>query len=332
MYNVGIVGLGVGEAHIPGFQAHPATTVKSVCDFAEDKLKSVGQKHGDLKLCKNADEILLDPSIQIVSIASYDSYHFEQIMKALEKGKHVFVEKPICLEEKHAKEIRQALKKNKNLKLSSNLLLRQSPRFKAIKKLVEAGKFGQLYYMEGDYNYGRLHKITEGWRGKLDFYSVTHGGGIHMVDLLLWLKQKQVLEVAAFGNNISSKGSQFKFNDFVAAIMTFEDGSTAKVSSNFACVHPHFHCLNLYGTEATFKNDFEEGLLWKSRDPKIAPDKITEPYPGIEKDALIYDFVESIEKDREPIVKINEIFDSMSVCFAIEKAMHSNEKVKVEYI
>ena len=49
-------------------------------------------------------------------------------------------------------------------------------RFKKIKKEFENNFFGKVYFMELDYNYGRLNKITNGWRGKIKNYSVVLGG------------------------------------------------------------------------------------------------------------------------------------------------------------
>ena len=51
---------------------------------------------------------------------------------------------------------------------------------------------GRLYYLEGDYAYGRLPKILSGWRAEIPIYSVVHGGAIHIIDLLLWLGGGQV--------------------------------------------------------------------------------------------------------------------------------------------
>jgi len=177
-YNVGIIGLGVGEKHIKGYQSHQSCEVVALCDFSEEKIRSVKRKYPFLKIVKDADEILLDEGINIVSIASYDNYHYEQIIKAIHNEKHVFVEKPLCLYKKEAVEIRKLLQSKPHLKLSSNLILRESPRFKLLKKMIQGGEFGNVFYVEGDYNYGRLHKLTDGWRGKIDFYSIVYGGGV----------------------------------------------------------------------------------------------------------------------------------------------------------
>ena len=63
-------------------------------------------------------------------------------------------------------------------------MLRAHPIFIKIFKMIKKNLIGKIYHIEGEYNYGRLYKITHGWRGRLPFYSVTQGGGIHIIDLI----------------------------------------------------------------------------------------------------------------------------------------------------
>ena len=332
MYNVGIIGLGVGEQHIAGYQSHPACHLKAVCDFSEEKQRYFSQKYPTLRFFKNANDILRDPEISIVSIATYDNYHCEQIITALSQNKHVFVEKPICLTYEELEIIHSHLEKKPELKLTSNLILRKCPRFVELKKRIENFQLGDLYYIEGDYNYGRIHKIIDGWRGQADFYSVMTGGGIHMIDLIQWLTQDRVIEVMAYGNNVCTKGTQFRFNDMAVALLHFQSGMIGKVSANFGCVFPHFHRLSVYGTQATFLNGQNEAYLYKSRDKEQMPERITTAYPGIHKGDLIHNFIDSIMHDKEPEIPHKEIIDAMCVCLAVEKAIQEKNPVKVNYL
>lgn len=327
-----IIGLGVGEKHIEGFNSHPGCEVAALCDFSAEKAGRAAKRYPHLKVTRRSDDILTDPSIDVVSVASYDNYHFEQIMEAIKNGKHVFAEKPLCLHENEAVKIRAALRKNPRVKLSSNLILRMSPRFRYLKGLVKQGRLGNVFYIEGDYNYGRLEKITRGWRGKIDFYSVVYGGGIHIIDIFLWLTGDKIIEVEAYGNRIASKGSQFKYNDMAVSILKFKSGLIGKMAVNFGCVLPHFHNLAVYGTKATFVNGPDKGRLFKSRDPGVPPEKISAAYPGVHKGDLIYSFIDSILHNSRPDVSAEDTFNSMSVCLAIEKATHKKGPVKVRYI
>ena len=328
----GIIGLGVGEAHIRGYNVHPDCEVVALCDFSDEKLVMAGERYPGMKITRHASEILKDPQIDMVSIASYDNYHYEQVKEAISNNKHIFVEKPLCLHEEEAVHIKTLLKDRPQLKLSSNLILRKCPRFKELKQMIVSGDMGELFSVEGDYNYGRLHKITEGWRGDIDFYSVVYGGGVHVIDLLLWLTGDKIVEVAAYGNNISSKGSRFRYNDMVICILKFKSGMIGKMSVNFGCICPHFHGLSIYGTQATFVNGFEYGLIFESSDPTSSGRKIFTAYPGIQKGDLISSFVSSIINDTESEVSKEDVFQAMSVCFAIEKAVNRAEPVPVEYL
>ncbi len=328
---VGVIGLGVGMAHAEAFQRNPDTEVYALCDFNEDKQKWARQYYPHALICSDAKQILTDSRIDVVSICSYDDAHYGHIMTAIKNDKHVFVEKPLCLHARHARNIRHALIEKPQLKISSNLILRKCPRFVALREKILAGDFGQLFCIEGDYNYGRLWKVTEGWRGKLDFYSVVLGGGVHIIDLFLWLTGSRVKEVKAYGNQIASHGTQFRYPDLVSAIMQFENGMTGKLTVNYGCVQPHFHNLMVYGTEATYVNDREFGKLYTSRDPEVPYEKMTQPYPGVHKGDLLDDFIDAIVNDREPQVCSRDIFEAISICLAIDESLQG-EPVTVNYI
>lgn len=328
----GIIGLGVGEQHIAGYLSHPQCRVVALCDIAEDKLAITGKKHPGVRLTTLAEDLLQDPEIDVVSIASYDDCHFDQIAVGIRHGKHLFVEKPLCLHESELTHIRLLLAEHPVSRLSSNLILRMSPRFRNLKMRIQQGLMGELFSVEGDYNYGRLHKIHQGWRGQLDYYSVFSGGGVHMVDLLLWLTGDRAVEVTAYGNAISSRGSNFRFNDFVSALIKFKSGMVGKVTANFGCVFPHFHNLIVYGTKATFVNGQKNALLYTSRDVDIEPEIISDPYPGMHKGDLIRSFIDSILSGTEPEVSTQDVLDVMSICLAVEKSLKEARAVSINYL
>ncbi|MGK5091727.1 Gfo/Idh/MocA family oxidoreductase [Deltaproteobacteria bacterium TL4] len=330
--NAGVIGLGVGEKHIEGYNHHPHCRVVSICDFDEDKLKEVGQRYPEIKRTSKAMDILQDPQIHVVSIASYDNYHYEQIVEGLKHQKHLFVEKPLVLFDHEARHIRGLLNENPHLKLSSNLILRKSPRFIELRDKILAKELGTLFYVEGDYNYGRIHKLTEGWRGKIDFYSIVNGGGVHILDLLMWLTDDEIEEVCALGNRISTQNSQFRYDDMVVTLLRFKSGMTGKMACNFGCIYPHFHKLTLYGTNATFENGLPHAKWYTTRDPQVAPVDITTPYPGTHKGDLLHSFIEGVLKDQPPEVTKEDIFKAMSVCYSVEKALKEKSFVKVDYL
>lgn len=328
---IGIIGLGIGEEHLRTFQSLPECMVTTICDLSEQRLVAAKERYGVAKATRSADEVLSDPAIDLVCIASYDNFHGPQIVAALEKGKHVFAEKPLCLTRAEAVTIRSTLQQNPRLKLSSNLVMRKFPRLMKLRTLITAGEFGRIYAYEAAYNYGRLHKLTDGWRGDLDFYSVVLGGGIHVVDLLLWLSCGRVREVSAFGNRCCTVGTKFRFNDFVCALFEFDDGAIAKLSCNFGCVYPHSHPLAIYGTGATFTQDCEAARIYRAAESGVISQPMLEEH-WAPKGALIPAFVESIIHGSPLEVAVDDIFAALSVCFAIDEAVAVGNRVVVDYL
>jgi len=330
--NVGIIGLGVGEKHILGYSNHPNCDVVAVCDFDTDKLNKVNSCYPDIQIYENSLDIIENDNIDILSIASYDSYHYDQILGGINNGKHIFVEKPMCLYKNEAYEIRNLLNKNPNIKFSSNLNLRTTPLFKKLKRLVKGDDFGEVFYIECDYNSGRINKVIDGWRGDEEFHSVVYSSAIHSVDLMCWIINDLPFEVVAFGNKIATKNTKFKFNDFVITIMKYRNSIIGKVTANIGCVHPHFHGLIVYGTNSTFINSLDKGYLYEGRKNINKPKIMEENYPGNKKGDIILSFVDSIIKDTQPIVTTDDVFNTMSICFAIEESMNRSMSMPVEYI
>jgi predicted dehydrogenase len=326
----GIIGLGVGEAHISGYQSHPKCEVVKVCDFDSSVYVTKKDSIGNIPFVTDYKEIIQDNTIDVVSIASYDNFHFEQIMAAIEQYKHVFVEKPLCVYRREADIIFNALEKKPYLKLSSNLILRKSERFIDLKKRIENHELGQLFHVNAAYNYGRIHKIIDGWRGDIPFYSVTYGGGVHLIDLLLWLFEEKISEVFSFGNNICTKESKFKYSDLVTSVLRFDSGATGQLSSNYGCVSPHFHQLDVYGKNATFVNQIDEAKIYSVRDSNEFVNLSTK-YPGVHKGDLLTNFIDSIIGNITPTIGKKEVFNVMSVCFAIEDSITSKKVEKVDY-
>lgn len=334
MLNAGVIGLGVGEQHILGYQSHPRCRVTCICDTDELKLSEVRSRHPECRGVADVAVLLADPSIDVVSVASYDDVHAGQICAALRAGKHVFAEKPLCLSVAEGRAIRDALRENPQLRLSSNLVLRRCPRFRALRDMIRSGEMGEVYGVEADYNYGRLQKLTDGWRGRLANYSVTLGGGIHMVDLVLWLLGSQPETVTAFGNGICSAGRAACGTDFVMGLLHFPGGPVAKVTANFGCVQPHFHNLVVYGTKATFVQTHGTGhaLLYTSRDPAEKPIRVEADYPGHSKSELVYGFVDAILGGQEPEVGAADVFRALSVGLALDEAWRRGQVTTVEYL
>ena len=152
------------------------------------------------------------------------------------------------------------------------------------------------------------------------------GGAIHMVDLLLWLSGVHVTEViSATGSQIATRGTAFRHDDFVTALLRTDTGATMKVNANLGCVSPHFHAVRIYGTEGTFVNGLPDGALHHPGGTTV----IDDPYPGVAKGDLIAPFAESILTGAPAEVSEVDVFNTLSVCLAIDRARDTGETVPI---
>lgn len=315
-----VVGLGVGEKHILGFESDPRCSVTMICDINRKILNEVGERYPKKERALDPDDVFNNDDVDVVSIASYDDAHCDQIIKAINANKHVFVEKPLCLSSGELARIRSALSTRPGLLLTSNLILRESHRLKTLKKRIVNGELGNIYYFEGDYDYGRLPKLTSGWRGNIDQYSVFLGGGIHLVDLFLWLVGGQHKEIHGFSSNLCAKGSKFAGADFTVGIVKFSDEVIAKFTSNYGSVTPHHHRLAVYGTKGSFIQSHLGAVYYFDRDKKGAEIVLNDPYPGTMKGDLIPNFVSAILDQSKLIVSTDEVLQCMELALKIDEA------------
>ncbi len=323
----GIVGLGVGEAHLRSYQNIPGVEVVAVCDSDPTRLQDIADRYDIAGRATDYRRLTEDPDIDVLSICSFDNFHAEQTISALDHGKHVMVEKPCVLHPAEAEAVLAALDRSGRF-ITSNLILRESPRFKTVQRMIAAGEFGEVFHIEGDYLHEILWKITEGWRGRMDFYCTFYGGGIHLVDLMRWLMNQEITEVCAMGNDVLTRDSAYGFPDTITALLRFAGGATGKCTTTLGPRRTKFHALNVYGTRRTFVNDVPDAKLFSGDRPEDER-AMTEPYPGMKKGDMLPEFIQAIRDDKEPLVNKTEIFRVMAVCFAVWEAVQSGRTIKV---
>lgn len=328
-----VVGLGVGEQHAHAYAAHPEVGALWLLDIDRAHAQAVALRIKGARVAENFEQLLADDDVAIVSIATFDDAHYAQVVSALEAGKHVFVEKPLCQSMQDLAEIKRLwATSGGRLKLGSNLILRAAPLYRWLRQAITSAELGEIYAFDADYLYGRLQKITEGWRRDTDNYSVMQGGGIHLIDLLLWLTGQRPQSVTALGNRISSRDTGFRYDDYCAATLRFDSGMAGRITANYGCVHRHHHAMRVFGTRKTFLYDDAGPRLHESRDPQaVAIPVCHAPLPSGKGD-LIPGFIASILEDMDSTLETQSIFDGISVAIACDRAAASGQIEKVEYV
>jgi len=111
-YNVGIVGYGwVATAHIPAINASSLAQVTAICSSRKLDPAELSARHGgQIRVYRDVDAMLADPKIHAVSLCSFPAQHAPQTIRAAKAGKHLIIEKPLCLTPKDLAAMRAAVK------------------------------------------------------------------------------------------------------------------------------------------------------------------------------------------------------------------------------
>lgn len=330
--NVAVIGLGVGEQHARTYHQLPDCRLRWLYDLDKARALALCEALGTGRVAEDENTIFTDPEVDIVSIASFDQDHFNHVIQALQNCKHLFVEKPLCRNIEELTQIKRQWVKAGTPSIESNLILRAAPIYRWLRKLIFSGDLGEIYSFDGDYLYGRLHKITEGWRKNVADYSVMAGGGIHLVDLMIWLTGQLPVSVATIGNRICTTDTDFHYNDFMASTFAFDTGLVGRITANFGCVHCHQHVLRIFGSKATFILDDMGPRLHRSRDPNSQGQILDHPTLPSAKGDLIPGFVENIKTKKDAHKNIQGHFDLISVCVAADKALTTTEPLEIKYV
>lgn len=148
MLRVGVVGYGYwGPNIVRNFNASEKANVVAVCDKNPSALSRVKRNYPDIRTTSDINEIVRAPDIDIVTVITPVSTHFELAKAALENGKHVFVEKPFTATAAEAEKLIE-LADRKGLKLMVDHTFLFTSAVKRIRQIIEEDVLGKLYYYD----------------------------------------------------------------------------------------------------------------------------------------------------------------------------------------
>lgn len=148
MLRLGVIGYGYwGPNVVRNFLAHHDCKVVTICDKSSAALTRVMAAHPGIGVTTNPDAVLLATDIDAVAIVTPVSHHYELAKKALENGKHVFVEKPFTATSSEAEELIE-LADRRGLQIMVDHTFLFTGAVRKIKQLIDEGTLGRLYYYD----------------------------------------------------------------------------------------------------------------------------------------------------------------------------------------
>jgi predicted dehydrogenase len=253
--NVGIVGLGwVAGAHIETFKAVKGANVTAICSRREHNENDLAAQYGiPLKAYQNFEDMLADPDIHIIDICTPHKFHTDQAVAAAEAGKHLIIEKPICLNYEDLKRVRDAIKKS-GVQSCVCFECRFSAHFTMIRSVIDQGLLGELHYGEVDYYHGIGPWYGQyDWNIKKDFAgSSLLTAGCHALDAQLFFMDGEVEAVTSLSTKSKSEHfTPYEYDTTSVSLLKYNNGKIAKVTSCIDCLQPYYFHIHLVGSEGS---------------------------------------------------------------------------------
>ena len=246
MINIGIIGYGYWGPFIARNVSNlEGLKLKAICDTRPEARRKAESTYKTAKVTADAAELIRDKEIDLIAVVTPVSTHYDLARKALESGKHVFVEKPFTLNTSQAEELIELAEKKKLTIMVDHTFLFTGAVNK-MKEMLSARELGRLYYYDSvRINLGLFqHDINVIW----DLAP-------HDLSIMDYLLEKSPSALSAHGACHFNKALE----DVAYLILHFEDSLIA---------HFHLNWLSPSKIRSTIIGGEKKMLLWDDMDPE----------------------------------------------------------------
>jgi predicted dehydrogenase len=174
---VAVIGLGYwGPNLVRNIHELPGMDLSAVCDLRPDALDRVARRYPAVRTTSDYESVLTDARIDAVAIATPVSTHAGLAVRALESGKHVFVEKPLAASLAEAIALREMAQRMRLVLMVGHTFL-YSPSVNKVRELIQSGELGEIYFISSSRVNLGLHQsdVSVAWDlGPHDFSILSH--------------------------------------------------------------------------------------------------------------------------------------------------------------
>jgi predicted dehydrogenase len=346
--NIAVIGLGMGQSHINGYKNCPNASVAAICDTNDKRLADAAQKFAiPADRCYTDWKKLLSEAKKLglsgVSVALPNFLHAPVTLAAFGAGLHVLCEKPMAMSARQAKAMLDASRKSRK-KLMINFSYRFTEQSQALKRYVDGGSLGDIYFGRTVWHRRRGLPGLGGWFGIKEF---SGGGpiidlGVHRLDLVMWLMgnpRPLTVSGSTFGvvgpRLAKEQGKKFDVEDLGCALIRFDNGATIILEASWAGLSEKAedqvtqlwatrggiiqrNINDAYQYEARVYTE-SHGTLWETR-----LQQTTTPTPS-----ACGEFIDAILENREPSASGQHGLDVQNILDAIYKSSATGKEIKI---
>ncbi len=313
--NVGFIGAGSFAQGLLLPNMKGLCNLVGVATARGNTARYVGEKYSFSYLADNGEQIINDKNINTVFIATRHNLHSEFVIKAIKKNKHIFVEKPLAMNEEELKEIKKFYDNSERKHLMVGFNRRFSPAVKILKQ-----------YLSDEQPKSILIRINSGILPINHWVNDTEIGGgriigeaCHFIDLAMFLSGSPIISVSA-----ESMQDPNNLNNTVVVNLKMENGSVASInyfSNGNKSLHKEFIEVFIGGTVAQI-DDFKTLTIFGSKKKKYK-------FKGQDKGHAeeLKQFLNSIKEGRNCPIPFEESYLSTLATFKVIESIKNTRKI-----
>lgn len=328
---VGVIGAGkIGQIHINNIYNSDSYQLKTIVDPYIDPLIAEQYKARGSMIAHDPNEIFEDEELQAIFICSLTETHADYIIKAANKGKHVFCEKPLSLNIDESIKALKAVQEN-NVKLQIGFNRRFDKHFGEIKEQVVKGTIGEPH----------LIKISSRDPQPPPEEYVRKSGGmfidmtIHDFDMVRFLSGCEVEDVTVKAHNLVDPMFG-KYNDVDTAVLvlTLENDAIAVIDNSRQAVYGYDQRIEVFGSQGAVEtsNETETNIKILTKDHvKLDQPKFffLERYEEAYKNEIVA-FAKSIKEEKEVSSSGIDGIKAEVLAIAAQKSLEENRTVRID--
>ncbi len=221
----GIIGAGIwGSLHIRTLGPDPRINLIALCDIDGDRARAVAKEYNIPKVFTSHEEMLADPEIEAVSVATPDFAHGPAALAVVRAGRHLLVEKPMAMSVQECLEINRAAV-DSGVTIMVDMHTRWSPAYYAAYSTLRSGDVGELRYV--------YFRLNDSIFVPLEYISWAHRSSVlwflgpHAIDTMRWLFADEVRQVYCVRSEGVVKALGVDTPDLYVLTLQFERGGVA---------------------------------------------------------------------------------------------------------
>lgn len=333
MVKVAVIGVGYwGPNLVRNLVENPLCASVAVCDLDAEQLRRIVRRYPGVRVAADPQEFFAAPDIDAIMIATPPKTHYDLARRALEHGKHVFVEKPITLASEDAGRLIEQARRAKRVLMVGHTFV-YSPPVRKIKEIIRSGELGKIFFISSTRVNLGLHQKDS---------SVLWDLAPHDLSMFLYWLDEVPREVMATGKDFVQPG----IPDVAFIFMRFGSGAIAHIQVSWLAPSKLRQTTIVGGAKMLVYDDtqhmeqvkiFDKGV--KYRDPNtfgeyhlsyrmgdiVSPQ--IETYEPLQ--AEVADFLESVIEGRDPAAPGLHGLNVVRVLEAAERSLSNSGHVEV---